>query len=282
MSAIKEMLKEIKSLKPMPRVASQIMKIVEDPNSSIADVADLVVYDPSLTANLLKLCNSAFFGLQRKVDSVQDAISMMGLDQVVDLVLLKGGADNLKKGQDGYGLNEGELWRHAVSSALIAKELAVKKKSEQKHLIFTAALLKDIGKVILDRYVGGSLKKINNLVHNGDCSFGEAEKKVIGINHAELGGIVAKMWGFSPKMKFMITNHHMSAKSARQDPDISIVYLADTVCMMMGIGGGADGLAYRFHRDVLERMSINQVDLQEIIAGFGEKMQKVEDLIGTV
>jgi HD-like signal output (HDOD) protein len=99
MSAIKEMLKEIKSLKPMPQVASQIMKIVEDPNSSMADVADLVEYDPSLTANLLKLRNSAFFGLPRKVDSVKEAISMTGLDQIVDLVLLKGGAENLKKGR---------------------------------------------------------------------------------------------------------------------------------------------------------------------------------------
>ncbi len=282
MSAIKEMLKEIKLLKPMPHVASRIMKIVEDPTSSISDVADLVIYDPSLTANILKLCNSAFFALPRKVDSVQDAISMMGLDQVVDLVLLKGGADNLKKGQKGYGLHEGDLWRQSVSSALIAKELAEKKASKNKHLIFTAALLKDIGKVILNQYVGGSLKKINHLVENEGCSFGEAEKKVIGISHAELGGIVAKMWEFSPKMISMITNHHLSDKSFRKDQDTSIIYLADTVCMMIGIGGGADGLAYRFHRDVLDHMKINSIDLQEIIAGFGEKMQKVETLIGAV
>ena len=282
MSTINQMLKEIKSLKPMPQVATQIIKIAEDPKSSMADAAELVMYDPSLTANVLKLCNSAYFGLSRKVDSVKDAISLLGMDKVVDLVLLKGSADNLKKGQDGYGLNEGELWRHAVSSAIIAKELAEKKKSENKQLIFTAALLKDIGKVILDRYVGDSFKKINDLVQSEEYSFGEAEKKVIGINHAELGGIVAKMWEFSPKMISMITNHHMTDKSVRDDPDISIIYLADTVCMMMGIGGGSDGLAFRFHRDVLDKMEINQMDLQIIIAGFGENMQKVEDLLGTV
>ena len=282
MSAINQMLKEIKSLKPMPQVATQIIKIAEDPNSSMGDAADLIMYDPSLTANVLKLCNSAYFGLSRKVDSVKDAISLLGMDKIVDLVLLKGSADNLKKGQEGYGLHEGELWRHAVSSALIAKELAEKKKSENKQLIFTAALLKDIGKVILDRYVGDSFKKINDLVQSEEYSFGEAEKKVIGINHAELGGIVAKMWAFSPKMISMITNHHMVDKSVRDDPDISIIYLADTVCMMMGIGGGSDGLAYRFHRDVLDKMEINQMDLQIIIAGFGENMQKVEDLLGTV
>ncbi len=282
MSAIKEMLKEIKDLKPMPQVANQIMTIVEDPKSSITDVADLVIYDPSLTANLLKLCNSAYFALPRKVDSVQEAISFMGLDQIIDLVLLKGGAENLKKGQEGYGLHEGELWRHAVSSAIIAKELAEKKASKHKHMIFTAALLKDIGKVILDRYVSDSFKKINNFIENKGFSFGEAEKKVIGINHAELGGIVAKMWEFSPKMIYIIANHHMSNESAKDDLETSIVYLADTVCMMMGIGGGADGLAYRFHKDVLDNLGISQMDLQEIIAGFGEKMHEVEALINAV
>jgi putative nucleotidyltransferase with HDIG domain len=282
MSKIDEMLKEIKMLKPMPQVATQIIKIAEDPKSSMADAADLIMYDPSLTANILKLCNSAYFGLSRKVDSVKDAIALLGMDKVVDLVLIKGSATNLQKGREGYGLHEGDLWRHAISSALIAKELAEKNKSEHKQLIFTAALLKDIGKVILDRYVSGSFNTINKLVQNGECSFSEAEKKVIGINHAELGGIVAKMWDFSPKMISMIANHHMTDESVRNDEDISIIYLADTVCMMMGIGVGADGLAYRFHKDVLDNMGISPMDLQSIIAGFGSNMQKVEDLIGTI
>ena len=282
MSAINDMLKEIKMLKPMPQVATQIIKIAEDPKSSMADAADLIMYDPALTANILKLCNSAYFGLSRKVDSVKDAISLLGMDKVVDLVLLKGSAANLKKGSEGYGLHEGDLWRHAVSSALIAKELAIKKNSENKQLIFTAALLKDIGKLILDRYVNDSFIKINDLVQNKKYSFNEAEKKVIGINHAELGGIVAKTWDFSPKMVSMITHHHMADDSVRDDEDISIIYLADTVCMMMGIGVGSDGLAYRFHKDVLENMGISPLELQTIIAGFGSNMQKVEDLIGSV
>ncbi len=282
MSAIQEMINEINTLKPMPQVASQIMKIVEDPKSSISDVADIVLYDPTTTANILKLCNSAYFALPRKVESVQDAISFLGLDQIVDLVLLKGGAENLTGGQEGYGLHEGEMWRHAVSSAIIARELAVKKESKHGHMLFTAALLKDIGKVILDRFVSDSFEKINDLVENKGFSFMDAEKKVIGINHAELGGLVAKMWKFSPKMVFIITNHHMPNDAAKKDLETTLVYLADTVCMMMGIGGGADGLAYRFHKDVMESLSISPMDLQEIIAGFGEKMQQIDDLLGAM
>ncbi|MFH2065700.1 MAG: HDOD domain-containing protein [Pseudomonadota bacterium] len=283
MSTIKELIKEIHMLKPIPQIASQILSIIEDPSCSIADIADIVLYDPSTTANLLKICNSAYFGQYREIDSVRDAISFLGIDQMVDLILLHGGAENLTKSQEGYGLHEGELWRQAVASALIAKDLSEKKGiSRQKHIIFTAALLKDIGKVILDRFVSDSFEKISFQVEKKGLSFREAEKKVIGVDHAELGGLVAKIWKFSPKMIFIISNHHMSDQKAHEDIETSIVYLADTICMMMGIGGGSDGLAYRFHQDILDKLGVNPSDLQEIIMRFGENMQKVEELIQAV
>lgn len=279
MSTLEELVKDIDNLKPMPAIVNQIMAAAEKPDSSMEEIAEIILYDPSITANILKMCNSAYFNLPRKIDSVHDAVTMMGMEQVIDIVLLKSGAENLQKDQKGYGLHEGELWKHAVSSALIARNLAEKKGSEHKQMIFTAALLKDIGKVILDRFVSDSYQKINDLVHNKGCSFREAEKKVLGIDHAELGGIIAKMWDFSPKMVSMIRNHHMNDEKAKDDLETQILYVADNVCMMMGIGGGADGLAYRFHKDVLRKLGISPIDLQGIIASFGEEMQKVEDLI---
>jgi putative nucleotidyltransferase with HDIG domain len=282
MSAIKELIKEIDNLKPIPAVVNQIMAVAEDPKSSMADIAEIILYDPVITANILKMCNSVFYNFPRPVDSVQDAITFMGVNQVIDMVLMKSGAANLVKSQEGYGLHEGELWKQAVSSALIAKDLAEKKGSVHKQLIFTAALLKDIGKVILDRFVGGSFKKIDDLVKNKGFSFKEAEKKVIGIDHAELGGLVAEMWAFSPKMVSMIKNHHLNDPAARDDLETQILYVADNVCMMMGIGGGEDGLAYRFHKDVLVKLGITPLDLQEIIASFGSEMKRVEELLKVI
>jgi putative nucleotidyltransferase with HDIG domain len=282
MSAIKELIKEIDNLKPIPAVVNQIMAVAEDPNSSAADIAEMVLYDPVITANILRLCNSSYYALPRRVDSVQDAITMLGVDQVIDMVLMKSGAANLIKSQEGYGLHEGELWKQAVSSALIARDLAEKKGSTHKQLVFTAALLKDIGKVILDRFVGGAFMKIDDLVQNKGYTFKEAEKKVIGIDHAELGGLVAEMWDFSPKMVSMIRNHHLNDEAGRDDLETQILYVADNVCMMMGIGGGVDGLAYRFHRDVLEKLGITPLDLQEIIASFGSEMKRVEDLLNVI
>jgi len=282
MSGLTKLVREIEFLKPMPQVANQILHIIEDPVSSTGEVAEIVQYDPAVTANILKICNSAYYGLPRQVDSVQEAISFLGLDQIIEIVLLKSGTENMRSEQAGYGLHEGDLWRHAISSALVAKELAVMKKIENKNLVFTAALLKDIGKVVLDRYVSDSFQKIMSLVDKDGFSFREAEKKVLGVDHAELGGIIAKTWKFSSRLIEMISNHHMQTEESRKDEETSIVYLADVICMMMGLGCGADGLAYRFHKEVLEHLEITELDLQKIIAGFGEKIKSVEDILEVV
>ena len=124
MTNIDDIINGIDTLKPIPPVAAQIMALAEDENSSMSEIADLIVYDPSITASMLKICNSAYFGLSRKVESVRDAITLLGLDQMVELVLLNGTAENFKDEPDGYGLGEGELWHHAVLSAHVAKVLA--------------------------------------------------------------------------------------------------------------------------------------------------------------
>ncbi|MBN2126372.1 MAG: HDOD domain-containing protein [Deltaproteobacteria bacterium] len=278
MRDITAIVKQIDKLKPMPQVASKVMAIAENPQSSMSDLSEVIAYDQALTANLLRLCNSAQFGLSRKIESVHQAIVYLGMDQVVDLAIMSSGGENLKNRQEGYGLDEGELWRYSVSSALLARELAERIEAGNKHMIFTAALVKDIGKVVLNQYVADSIDKIRFLVSEHEFSFREAEKSVIGIDHAELGALVAEKWKFSPKMVEIIRNHHLPGGPEGFDLETAIVYLADTLCMMIGIGVGSDGLAYRFHKDVVERLNFTERDLQETIAGFGEKMQQVEGL----
>lgn len=283
MTNIEDIISGIDTLTPIPPVAAQIMALAEDENSPMSDISDLIIHDPSITASLLKICNSAYFGLARKVESVRDAITLLGLDQIVELVLLNTTAENFKDEPDGYGLGEGELWHHAVLSAHVAKILAENYgAANKKHLIFTAALLKDIGKLIMGRYVAFSYEKINILVESKGYSFNEAEKKVIGMNHEELGGVVGQKWRFGKKLIYIIRNHHMSEEASRNDVETALVYLADIVCMMMGFGTGVDGLAYRFYSDVLDRMKLTDQDLQKIIFDTGEERQKIQMLLNLV
>ena len=283
MTNIDDIISGIDTLTPIPPVAAQIMALAEDENSSMSDIADLIIHDPSITASLLKICNSAYFGLSRQIESVRDAITLLGLDQIVELVLLNGTAQNFRDEPDGYGLGEGELWHHAVLSAHVAKVLAKNHGLEnKKHLIFTAALLKDIGKIIMGRFVAFSYEKINILVHSKGYSFNEAEKEIIGMNHEELGAQVGKKWRFGDKLIYIIRNHHMTDETCRNDPETALVYLADIVCMMIGFGTSVDGLAYRFYSDVLNRMNLTEKDLQNVIFDTGEHRQKIEKLLNLV
>jgi putative nucleotidyltransferase with HDIG domain len=280
MTNLNGIVEQINLLEPIPAIASQIMTKSEDPDSSLAEIADLIVNDPALTANLLKICNSAYFALPRKVESVKEAVAWLGLDQIVEIVLTNSVSNNFNKGLEGYGLGEGELWRHAVTSAHVAKSLAHRYGAAQnKHLIYTAALLKDIGKLILGRFVAFSFEKINILVHSQGYSFNDAEKNVIGMNHEELGAMVGEKWSFSEKLIYIMRHHHLTDESARQDLETTLIYLADIICMMMGICSGTDGLSYRFYSDVLRRINVSEKDLQGIIAETSENQKKIEHLL---
>jgi len=159
MNRADDLIEKINLLQPMPKIATQIMGLIQDENSSFSQIAELISYEPMISAELIKTCNSAYLGVSLKIDSVQEAINLLGLDRIIEMVLINCSSKNLAKEQKGYGLNEGELWRHSVASALIAKDIA-EKKINNKHLIFTAALLKDIGKIISDRFIEKAFNKV--------------------------------------------------------------------------------------------------------------------------
>jgi HD-like signal output (HDOD) protein len=283
MNDIKGIINRIDTLKPIPPVATQILTLAEDMNSSLSEIADLIKHDPVITANVLRMCNSAYFGMRHRVESVNDAILLLGLDHIIDLVLMDSISHNFRYEHDGYGLGEGELWRHAVLSSYVANILTETHGSGvRKHLVFTAALVKDIGKLILGRFVAFSFEKINILVRSRGCSFNEAEKEIIGMNHEEIGALIGQKWHFSEKLTYMIRHHHLSDPSARGDSETAMVYLADLVCMMMGMGTGVDGLAYRFYSEVLQRMNLTAEDLQTVIAETSENWENIESLLHLV
>lgn len=278
MSAIKTLIKEIKNLQPLPAVANKIMSEMNKPTWSMHDIARIIQYDPALTASILKTCNSAYFALKRPVESINDAVSILGTDQIVELILLKASTAALDKDHKGYGLYKGAMWKYSVSSALIAQKIAKKISPDNQYTVFTAALLKDIGKTVLDHFVANSSEKINTLVSSKGYSFLEAEKKIIGTNHAEIGALIAKMWNFSPRLINIIRHHHLTDESMRKEKDIAIVYLSDCICMMMGIGVGVDGLAYRFHDKVIRNLHIGPNDISKIIADFSFSIKEVEEM----
>jgi len=279
MLSVAKIIEEIDKLKPLSQINNKIMEISNNPDSALTELVEVIQYDQGITANLLRTCNSSYFGLRKKIASIKQAVAYFGLEKVASLVVMGNSAVNFKNGQSGYDLKEGELWRYSISSALIAQDLAEKRHLRNISLIFTSALLKDIGKLILNRYIKDSFEDIIHKVQYKRLTFREAEKETIGIDHAELGARVAEKWNFTPDMVNMIRNHHDPDRAHPYDISIPIIYLADSICMMMGVGGGSDGLAYRYHQDILDRLHFTDTDLQKTMANFREKLKDVEELI---
>jgi putative nucleotidyltransferase with HDIG domain len=280
---IDEMVAKIESLAPIPPIATQILSLVEDQDACMSKIADLIRHDPSITANLLKICNSAYFGLVQKVESIQDALTLLGLDRVTELVLMNCLSNSLGGFQQGYLLGEGQLWRHAVTSAHVSVSLADRVGADcNRHLLFTAALLKDIGKLVLSRYVAASFETINALVDTAGYSFNEAEKKVIGISHEDLGAMVARQWSFSDSMIGIIRNHHLLQDSRNVDLETQLVHLSDLMCLMMGVGTGADGLAYRFYGKVLDQIGVTDHIVEDTMLETSSIQEQIDELISLV
>ena len=277
--SLERIIQDIEALAPVTPAAHRILQIAGDPDSSAGDLVKVIQYDQAVTANLLRICNSSYFGLRREINSVKQAIAYLGMDKVACLVMAAYSSGHLKKAQEGYDLDEGDLWRYSVASALVTQELAEKYAARKVSLLFTAALLKDIGKVILSRYVKALFREIMTEVREKGLSFMEAEKKVLGIDHGELGARVAANWQFGKEMVEIIRNHHNPDRASPQDPSLPIVYLSDCICMMMGIGLGADGLAYRYYPEVADRLGFSEADLQRSMIRLREKLKTVEELV---
>jgi putative nucleotidyltransferase with HDIG domain len=280
MDNISSILKKVNRLEPIPVVIHKVLTLADDPDASLKDLVEVVERDPAITANLLRTVNSAHMGLPVKVDSVQQAVSMLGLQRVVEMVLSQNLSGNLNRPQKGYGLAKGDLWRQSLAVAMVARDLARQRDLMSLPAIYTAALLKDIGKVILHEYVADQLETIQKRVAEKGLSFVEAEKEVLGMDHTVLGGIIAKQWQFSPHMIYMIENHHLTNQASRTDPATATLYLADMVAMMVDTGIGVDRLAYHVYQDVFNDFFTEKSQIKEMMLTYKSIQREVKAFLG--
>jgi putative nucleotidyltransferase with HDIG domain len=203
-----------------------------------------------------------------KVDSVQQAVAMLGQQKVVELVMAQNLSPHLMKAQKGYQLAKGDLWKQSVAAAMVARTLAERRDLLGLPAIYTAALLKDIGKVVLHEYIEGNRTNIQKFLTVNRSGFIEAEQENLGIDHATLGGIIAKEWNFSDHMVYMIENHHMINPEARNDPATATLYLADMVAMMADTGTGVDRLAYNVYEEIFNDFFLAKDELKALILSY--------------
>ena len=278
MVTIASIVEEIDHLNPVSDVAGKVMTLLDDPDCGMSDLSDIIRHEPALTANLLKLANSAYFGLPGKINDAKQAVVYLGMTQVVDMVLLLSCANSFNGSHDGYGLNPGELWKSAVSAGIMASDLAEIKGLRQHSICFTGALMRDIGKVILNQHVKSEIEQIHNRVKTQAITFKEAERQVLGLDHAQVGAMAAEKWHFPLPLQCIIRYYHTPLEANGCFLEASIVYLADTMCRKMKIGLGVDDPSFQEDERVARSLGLGESDFQGIMDGFGRKNDRIKAL----
>ena len=277
--SLEEIIHEIGLLEPFSQTALQLVELVGDESRALAEVADVVKSDANLASNVLRLANSAYFGRQQQVDAIDRAVMLLGGRLVFEIALFSMTAGFFQQAQDGYALEAGELWRHSVTSAVFARELARQYGLAHVEVVFTAALIKDIGKVILNRFMAAADRQIDVLVEQQKMPFFEAEKMILGVDHAELGALALKQWGLPGNLVALVRNHHLQKPPVVAPRETCVIFLADSICSMLGLGTGKDGLHYPFREELLLRYFDVQ-DFQGLVSRMFTRLEKIETLLG--
>ncbi|MFH0883802.1 MAG: response regulator [bacterium] len=220
-------------LTPMPQIAAQVLAISEDPHSSASQLAEIVQKDPVITANVLKLVNSAYYGYRRSISNIQQAIVVLGFDEVRNVTV----AASLSQGLniEGSRLFQGsDFWLHSLATATIAGAIAKRNPKVNADDAFIIGLLHDIGDVILDQHFHMFFEKILDDAEAGGENLSLVERRRLGVDHAEIGGVLARNWFLPVSIEKAILYHH---EPWRADEWNHGVFLAHAANLLAGVAG---------------------------------------------
>jgi putative nucleotidyltransferase with HDIG domain len=276
---VKEILARVDKLPPMPAVVQQILATLQDPNYSFSDLLETVRLDPGITAHVINMCNSPYYGLRQKVSSLQQAMLLLGSQQLMEIILSGKMVGHFQKGQSGYRLSRGALWQHCMATALMAQTLGERLKYPDLPTLFTAALMHDVGKLVLSEYVAKEFTQIEQMVEMGQA-FADAERQVLGVDHALLGGAVARKWNFPDNIVAAIAFHHNPGAAAAEHRHLAnLVALANLICISLGVGAGAEGLAAVVSPALLKDVGLRSRDLDILLLELKDILDKAADLL---
>ncbi len=276
MPEIEDYIKNVRNLPPAPRVVPELMRLLKQPDVDSSQVVKLISYDPSLTANVLRICNSAYFGAAPTSD-LQEAVTRLGFQQVYQLVAAATGAKLLSAPQPGYGMDQGELWKHSVAAA-VAAQLMAKQIGDDQNLAFTATLLHDIGKIVLTHSLSSAYQKLIHETELKQQPLVDAEKKLLGTNHAEVGSQLLAQWKFPPNVVSAIWFHHNPQAAGPNQRLASYIYLGNLVSYFMGLGYGHVAFAMRGRAEALATLGLTAESIPKFMMETFEQMHIVEAL----
>jgi len=274
-----DILSKVDSFPSMPGAAVKMLSLLDNPETTVSQIEDILRYEPGLTANILKLTNSAYFGLPSKVGSVRHAVVLLGWRRLVQLVMASCVSAIMNKSVPGYDLPPGGLWRHSIAVSVasegLIKELGLPSDDE----VFTAALLHDLGKLILGNSIKDDIRTIEVAASEG-VPFEVAEYMVLGTDHAEVGAKILESWSFPPKIVNAVRWHHEPDSAEESDIMLDIVHVANVLCLMIGVGVGREGLRYEPSRLSTKRLGLKTSHLEKVASRTIQWVNELTDVFG--
>lgn len=263
---IEEILKKTSDLPSMPAAALAVMREVDSSTSSAHSISAHLMHDQALTMRVLRLANSAFYGLSRQVMSAQEAVVVLGTRTIRHLCLVASTYPWLSRPLAGYELGPEQLFNHSLAVAVGSQLIAEQTGRVQRDDAFTAGLLHNIGKVAMSVWLENKIQAMQLLAERDGLSFDEVERKVFGFDHAEIGAALSDNWNLPKSLIQAIRYHHAPEKCETTAPMVDAVHIADFMAMSLGYGIGGDGLQYDFNEEALRRLGLS-VDTLEEFAG---------------
>ena len=268
----------------LPTIAAKLMELVDNPKVSAESLARLIQGDQALTAKILKLANSVYFGMQREVSTVPHAVVVIGFNAVKDMGLSVSVLDTFKNPSGNEYFELSRFWEHAISVGVGAQMLAKRFKPEYAAVSFVAGLLHDIGKVVVNQYMNDDFNEIMDRVHTDNMDLLEAEKTVLDTTHDRIGGWLADRWNLPFPIVEAIEFHHNPYLSANHQTLAALVKLADYLGRRTRIGVSGNKKAPLLSDEdtvFLEKEGIgaNENSLQELSEEFLHSLDQAQTFI---
>jgi HD-like signal output (HDOD) protein len=234
------LLKGMVELSSLPFIYIKINEAVNNPRSSIKDISEIISGDPGLTSRLLRLVNSAFYGFPSKIETVNRALLMVGMQQMRDLALATS-VMSLFKGIPGHLVSMESLWRHSVACGLAARMLAtVRQSGTNVELLFTAGIIHDIGRLVIYKKIPETAQEMIIRCRDSKEPLYLVEKEVLGFDHSDLGRMLAQSWNLPPSLEEVLACHHFPQEAKQYPVETGLVHIADYIAHAIQLGDSGE------------------------------------------
>jgi HD-like signal output (HDOD) protein len=235
-AGIKDIILNAKDLPAMPHVASKVLQLAGNPETTAHRLQKVIQDDQAMAARILKIANSALYGCSRKIKTLTEAIVMLGFNTIRSLVVTSAARNMYLKEGKAMGLKERLLWEHSIGCAIACRILVSVRHPQLAEEAFLAGLMHDIGKLVLNQYASDVFDEIVQEVYNDGRQFIDVERELLGFDHGEVGSLLVSKWKLSPALEDAISRHHNP--EAFTDDRLILCYLdlANNLCKREGIG----------------------------------------------